>query len=418
MTCGRGEHHTKLVAIIDLTGIDRVCEALDLDLERARGMDEGTADIDAAGAAWIDAEVLRLEAAGLLVHVAEMPEPEGIGPDDAPAPAEAPEPIGPEAGPQDPREALMPVFTGVIELLRSFMDEEMETELGLPHVGKTTPRYKRAVAIVLRSRIMLQLKLRKPLAPGETDEARVDSIDRLKKRLRYHEKLVQTPGFWSRHRFDGPFVRSGDALYEELVADCCAIRGIPADVPIEIGVRGIGKFLYPQAYQDRTPELQRLDEKQRRLARALIQATLIVEEATFASPLRREQELSSMYSVLHLGLLLIMEVGVVPPFYEGRRPPFFNPASAEGMELRRNMIERLLQRLDWLDKEQRKCRPYAGPKTAAAFFERLIDDTDLGDRRFLVPAMKLNIRALCDRFLAGRWEPLLGPIIDLYAGRQ
>ena len=326
MTGERRDHQAKLWALIDIEGIDEVSRGLAVDLERVRAMQDGTGEIDAESSAWIDAEVLRLEAGGRRLEVPEVPEPEEIGPDDAIA--EAPEPMVPDAEPHDvqvSREVLRAIAKCVIQLAGSFVDEEMETDLGLPHLGRTTPQYERAVAIVLRSRIMLQLKLRKPLDPGETDAARVRSIDDLKKRLRYFEGLFQNLGFRARHMFDGPFVWSGDSLYRDLVATCCAIRRIPNDLPIEIGVQGIGRFLYPEAYQERTPDLQRLDEEKQRLAKALIQAILIAEEASFASPLRREQELSSMYIVLHMELLLIIEVGVYPPFSDERRPHFSIP---------------------------------------------------------------------------------------------
>ena len=82
------------------------------------------------------------------------------------------------------------------------------------------------------------------------------------------------------------------------------------------------------------------------------------------------------------------------------------------------MIERRLRKLDWLDEEQRKCWPYKGPTTATAFFERLIGDPGSGDYPFLAPTMKWDIRALCGRFRAGRWEPVLRTLLDEYLQRQ
>ena len=161
MTCGRGSDRTKLRAIIEMEGIDTVCKALGLDVERVRAMREGTADIDAESAAWMDSEVLRLESAGLLVEVAETLEPQGIEPEDATA--EATEVTGPEAGPQgveDSREELRAIVEGVVE-----RTVYMEAGL-LPLTGKRMSRYDSTLAEVLRYRLQLALNLRRPLRSG------------------------------------------------------------------------------------------------------------------------------------------------------------------------------------------------------------------------------------------------------------
>ena len=80
MTCGDGVDDTKLRAIIEIVGIDRVSIALGLCLERVRAMCDGTADIDPESAAWIHREEQTLRQAGIWV---ETPEPEFIVSDDA-----------------------------------------------------------------------------------------------------------------------------------------------------------------------------------------------------------------------------------------------------------------------------------------------------------------------------------------------
>ena len=405
MTCGRGDSRAKLRAVIAIEGIDSVCAALRLDFERIRAMNDGTGEIDAESAAWIDSEVLRLEAAGLLVEVTETLEPEGIGSDDATPTAEAAELTVPEAGPhdvEDPREALRAIVEGVLQRAIFIIARVYRS------------KYEMLLANLLRCRLELQLQFRRPLSTGrdmmrESAEDRERSIGRWKGRLRgVEDELKKKRGLW--HWLKKPLDFSGDELYHRLILEWCESMEADAEVALRVGLKGIGKFLYPESYGNTTRQLTRLDEGKRRAAEALIEAVMLAEEVEFRSPLPCEENLASAEIKNRMELILIMELGVAPPPYNADESVRDYTDMAGAKRKRERMVELRRNRLAWVDEERRACKGYKGLQTAVALFHQLIEESGAEECRRLNEIMKLDMQMLCRSFHAGSTVSTLGTL--------
>ena len=387
MTCGRGDSRAKLRAVIAIEGIDSVCGALGLDFERIRAMNDGTGEIDAESAAWIDSEVLRLEAAGLLVEVTETLEPEGIGSDDATPTAEAAELTVPEAGPhdvEDPREALRAIVEGVHRRAMSIIG------------GDDRSMYDLLLADLLRCRLELQLHFRRPLSTSR-DMMSQRSIGRMKAHLReVEDQLKKNRGLW--HWFKKPLDFSGDELYHRLILEWCESMEADAELALRVGLKGIGKFLYPESYGNTTRQLTRLDEGKRRAADALIEAVRLAEEVEFRSPLPCEEKLAAEEIKIRMELILIMELGVAPPPYNADESVRDYPYMVESMRERVRMMEGRRNRLARVDEQRRACKGYKGLQTAVALFHQLIEESGAEECRRLNWIMKQDMQQLCRRF--------------------
>ena len=405
MTCGRGDHHAKLGAIIDIIGIDSVCAALRLDLERIRALRDGKEEINAESAAWIDSEVLRLKAGGFRVEVAETPEPEGIGSDDATA--EDTELTVPEAGPhdvEDPREALRDIVEGVHRRAVFII------------AGDDRSKYDTPLADVLRCRLELQLHFRRPLSTGrdmmtESAADRQGSIRGMKLHLRrVEDQLKKNRGLW--HRFKKTIDFSGDELYHRLILEWCESMEADAELALRVGLKGIGKFLYPESYGNATRQLTRLDEGKRRAAEALIEAVMLAEEVEFRSPLPCEEKLAAEEIKSRMELILFMELGVAPQSYSADALVRDYPDMAGSKRDRERIVQRGRNSLARVDKERRACKGYKGLQTAVALFHQLIEESGAEECRRLNWIMTLDMQKLCRGFHAGR-GPLGGGSILL-----
>lgn len=405
MTCGRGDHHAKLGAIIDIIGIDSVCAALRLDLERIRALRDGKEEINAESAAWIDSEVLRLKAGGFRVEVAETPEPEGIGSDDATA--EDTELTVPEAGPhdvEDPREALRDIVEGVHRRAVFII------------AGDDRSKYDKPLADVLRCRLELQLHFRRPLSTGrdmmtESAADRQGSIRGMKLHLRrVEDQLKKNRGLW--HRFKKTIDFSGDELYHRLILEWCESMEADAELALRVGLKGIGKFLHPESYGNATRQLTRLDEGKRRAAEALIEAVMLAEEVEFRSPLPCEEKLAAEEIKSRMELILFMELGVAPQSYSADALVRDYPDMAGSKLDRERIVQRGRNSLARVDKERRACKGYKGLQTAVALFHQLIEESGAEECRRLNWIMTLDMQKLCRGFHAGR-GPLGGGSILL-----
>ena len=387
MTCGRGDHHAKLGAIIDVIGIDSVCAALRLDLERIRALSDGTGEIDAESAAWIDSEVLRLEEGGFRVEVAETPEPEGIGSDDATA--EDTELTVPEAGPhdvEDYREALRAMVEGVH--MKAFFTVMTHAILS---------KYDRALAGVLRSRLELALHFRQPLSRP----ARQGLLRSIKENLRTAENQLKQSGgpfHWLRKPRDF----SGEELYHQWALEWCESSEADPELARGVELKGIGRVLYPDSYATTMRQLTRLDEGKRRAAEALIEAILLAEEAEFRSPLPCEEELAAAEIKIRMELMLIMEIGIAPPSGNRGRPLSDYLDMEQARAEKRSMVDHLRRSLVLLDVKQRKCRKYKGRRWALDFFRQLIEESGAEECQGLDWIITRDMLALCRDFHAGR----------------
>ena len=402
MTCGRGSDRTKLRAIIEMEGIDTVCKALGLDVERVRAMRDGTADIDAESAAWMDSEVLRLESAGLLVEVAETLEPQGIEPEDATA--EATEVTGPEAGPQGveaSREALRAIVKGVVD--RAVFIQGAASFW----TGERMSKYDQALFDVLRFRLQLALNLRRPLSSGgdmpeENAATRQDFIRSTKSDLRNAEtRLKKSRGLFNFSRTQPPDP-SGSDLYRKLVIGWCETWGGESELALTLGLEGIGRFLYPETYHTKTRQVQKLDGTRRLAAAALLEGIALAEEADCRSPWPCEAELAASEIRLRMELMLIMELGIAPPSRIPYPALLDYPDMPEAKRVRRDIVEGLLGEVVRLDKRKRACRRYKGWGSAVAFFHQLIDESGAEECRRLDWIMPLDMQKLCHDFFAGR----------------
>ena len=405
MTCGRGDHHAKLGAIIDIIGIDSVCAALRLDLERIRALRDGKEEINAESAAWIDSEVLRLKAGGFRVEVAETPEPEGIGSDDATA--EDTELTVPEAGPhdvEDPREALRDIVEGVHRRAVFII------------AGDDRSKYDKPLADVLRCRLELQLHFRRPLSTGrdmmtESAADRQGSIQGMKLHLRrVEDQLKKNRGLW--HRFKKTIDFSGDELYHRLILEWCESMEADAELALRVGLKGIGKFLHPESYENATRQLTRLDEGKRRAAEALIEAVMLAEEVEFRSPLPCEEKLAAEEIKSRMELILFMELGVAPQSYSADALVRDYPDMAGSKRDRERIVQRGRNSLARVDKERRACKGYKGLQTAVALFHQLIEESGAEECRRLNWIMTLDMQKLCRGFHAGRGP--LGGIFQFF----
>ena len=401
MTCGRGDSRAKLRAVIAIEGIDNVCRALRLDLERIRAMNDGTGEIDAASAAWMDSEVLRLEVAGLLVEVTETLEPQGIGPEDATA--EATEVTGPEAGPQGveaSREALRAIVEGVVK-------RTVCIEAGLlPLTGKRMSRYDSTLAEVLRYRLQLALNLRRPLRSGgdmpeENAATRQDFIRSTKSNLRNAEtRLKNSRGLFNFSRTQAPDP-SGSDLYRKLVIEWCETWGGESELALTLGLEGIGRFLYPETYHTKTRQVQKLDGTRRLAGTALLEGIQLAEEAECRSPWPCEAELAALEITLCMELMLIMELGIAPPSCIPYPALWDYPDMPEAKREKICMVDTRWGRLGRLDEQRRRCRRYEGRKSAIDFFRKLIDESGAEECRWLDGIMTLDMQKLCHDFVGG-----------------
>ena len=147
----------------------------------------------------------------------------------------------------------------------------------------------------------------------ESAENRRRSIDKKKVRLRWFEKQLKRDRGWF-HWLRKPRDPSGDELYRRLIDEWREAMEDGAELALRVGVRGIGRFLYPESYATAAPPLWRIiDEGMRRDAEVLIEAILLAEEAEFRSPLPYEEHLAAMAIKNCMEMMLILELGVAPP---------------------------------------------------------------------------------------------------------
>ena len=393
-----------LSAVIEITGIDTVCVALGLDIDQVRAMRQGTVPIDDRTADWLQSAVQRLREAGLVVEEAETLEPEPSGSDDAPVTETSPAGTGvQETGVlevQDPRETIGSIARGV--LVRTTL---MEGQVFFA-TDRAMSKYDRALLDVVRFRLTLALHFRQ--APGQGQPAgwsnireKQQFIDLQRTRLRRaEEELRRSRGLL--HWFRNPANRSGADLYRQLVTELCEARGTDPGLALDLGIQGLGRFLYPDWREPVTTQWRRLDDHKLQAARAMIEAINLAEEAQFWSPLPRNAELAAADIRLRMEIMLIMELMLAPPPYHSYSLLLDYPDMPEARQEQREMVATRLRRWDSLEERKRKCWGYGGRKWASKFFGQLIDKSGAEECRQLAWIMELDMSELCGRFLDGQ----------------
>ena len=259
-------------------------------------------------------------------------------------------------------------------------------------------KYEHALFDVLRYRLQLALHFRRPLGTGEDWEkesaaSRAGFIRSLKSDLRNAERELKKdrgPFHFLRNLPDP----SGNETYRSLVIEWCEKTGADSERALELGLEGIGKFLYPEMSYENSARVQRLSGVERLAAEAILEAINLTQEVEFRSPVPCEEILAAWEIKLFMECLLLLELGIHPRSYGSSSGLLHFANGEEARRVRGNILETLGHEVESLEKQSRACRQYKRWQWAKDFFHQRIDASGAEECRPLAKMIGLDIGAV------------------------